>query len=274
MTAIIRTLIRTVEEAGIAVVADGRRSNAIDCSVELDTVQKIFCAKSSVGTFAVSFAGATGFGPAADGETLDLVATVINRVRSLQTRKTGSALGYANRLGRNIIQTIKDWNSGPIISGKSAQPNLPNEIGDTIFRLALDGFETSGKPALIDMRFFHLNGELREPEIRANTLLIGRHFGYSPSPLIGELVFDRPQDNRLSGYKLPEMRPDEMTLKDAIERSTKFISVHTEQEAIEIDSRCRTVGGQIHAAIVTPERGFEWVIQPQTESHTDGGTIP
>jgi hypothetical protein len=262
MTAILRTLIRTVDEAGIAVVADGRRSNAIDYSVELDTVQKIFCAKSSVGEFAVSFTGSTGFASNANGEALDFLTILNNSIRSLEARKTGSALGYANRLARSINEKIKNWNSGPIISGESAQPNLPNEVGETIFRLALDGFETSGNPAVIDIRFFHLNGALRDPEISANTPYIGVHFCYSPSPLIGELVFSRPEDQRLAAFKLPEKRPDEMTLRDAIERSTKFISAHTDPEAIEIDMKCRSVGGQIHAAIVTPKRGFEWVIQP------------
>jgi hypothetical protein len=50
------------------------------------------------------------------------------------------------------------------------------------------------------------------------------------------------------------------TLQQAIDTTLATIQAHCDPEALTIDRRtCEAVGGHIHAATITPQRGFEWV---------------
>jgi hypothetical protein len=265
MTAIVRTL----TPQGFALVADGRCSNSENYAVISDEVQKIFPVTCPVGVFALCFSGADGFTSLDSGEQLKLPQLAMRCATSLEGRKCANAVGYAHRLSRCINEGIKEFSlGGSIHSGTSAQPNLADEFGDTICRIALVGIENipNGKKAsAVDLRFYHVNGVLRDPEVKPETpLLIGGYIGYSPSQIVGHLVCNRPkEDERLSAYRRPMKEPDEVTLQDAIEGATAFILAHSDPEAIEIDDKCRAVGGHIHSATITPDEGFQWVTAPK-----------
>jgi hypothetical protein len=260
MTAIVRTL----TPQGFAIAADGRKSNSESGLVESDSVQKIFAATSTVGVFALSFSGAAGL-ISEGGEELILPRAVAECSKLLASRKTSNAVGYAHRLGRCIIDEIKRL-GGPIHSGASAQPNLPDETGDTIFRLGLDGYE-GNKPIAIDSRFYHVYGQIKDPEIKPQQpLLFGFHRVFAPSPQIGYILWSHGDDQRLSAYRGPTLYAEEITLQDAIDRSRSFIGAHSDPEAIAIDGNCRSVGGHIHIATITPSSGFQWLIPPTTEA--------
>lgn len=267
MTAIVYTLTRQ----GFALAADGRCSNSDSNSVGSDEVQKIFPLSCPVGAFALCFSGADGFTSLDTGDQLKLPQLAMRCAASLEGRRCANAAGYAYRLTRCINEAIKGFSlGGPIHSGTSAQPNLADEFGDTICRIALVGIENiwNGKgAAVVDMRFYHIDGVLRDPEVKPESpLLIGGYRGYSPSKIIGHLVCNQPkEDERLSAYRRPMKEPDEVTLQDALEGAKAFILAHSDPEAIEIDAKCLAVGGHIHAATITPDDGFRWVIAPKVK---------
>jgi hypothetical protein len=264
MTAIVRTLTRQ----GFALVADGRCSNSDNNSVISDEVQKIFPLTCPVGAFALCFSGADGFTSLDTGDQLKLPQLAMRCAASLEGRRFANAAGYAYRLSRCINEAIKGFSlGGPIHSGTSAQPNLADEFGDTICRIALVGIENirNGKRAtVVDMRFYHVDGVLCDPEVKPESPLhIGGYRGYSPSKIIGHLVCNQPkEDGRLSVYRRPIKEPDEVTLQDALEGAKAFILAHSDPEAIAIDPLCRAVGGHIHIATITPSEGFKWIIEP------------
>jgi hypothetical protein len=87
------------------------------------------------------------------------------------------------------------------------------------------------------------------------------------APVIGKILFE-PDDARLDvfrGSKIFEHRgrfmyTDEIDLKAAIERSKRYIEACSHHpEAIELDNRCKMIGGKIHIATITPESAFQWV---------------
>ena len=260
MTAIVRTF----TPQGFALVADGRCSNSEDGSVISDEVQKIFPVRYAGGVFALSFAGGERLTSIDTGEQLNLPESAMRCVQSLESRRTSNAVGYSYRLSRCINDAIKGLGlGGPIHSGKSTQPNLPDETGETIFRLLLDGYESNAKPVAIDMRFYHVGGQLRDPEVKPQPLLRGFHRAYAPCPIIGEILWGPKDDQRLSAYQGPRKFVEEITLQDAIDRSKTYILAHGDPEAIALDGDCRCVGGHIHVATITPDDGFQWVIPPK-----------
>lgn len=260
MTAIVRTY--TTE--GFAIAADGRQTNSDTRALESDEVQKVFPITSTTGIFVISFCGAKGLTSIDTGEEINLPQLAMHCAKSLESRKASNALGYAHRLSRCMNEAVQALGlGGPIQSGKSAQPNTPDETGDTICRLGLDGYESNGRPVAIDMRFYHIGGELRDPEVKLNNpLYVGFHRAYIPCPIIAKILFMSDGDQRLAAYRGPIKYADEMTLQEAVDRSKALILAHSDPEAIAIDDGCRVVGGHIHIAAITPTEGFKWLIPP------------
>ncbi len=163
------------------------------------------------------------------------------------------------------------WAQARLIREFQPSPILTGEVGDTICRIALVGIENvwnGKKAAAIDLRFYHINGALCDPDINPESpVIVGGYRGYSPSPTVGHLVVNQPkEDERLSAYRRPIREPNRMTLQDALEGAKALILAHSDPEAIKIDAKCLAVGGHIHAATITPDEGFQWVIAPQTSN--------
>lgn len=260
MTAIIRTL----TPQGFVVAADGRQTNADTGAVESDEVQKVFPITSTIGIFAISFCGAEGLTSIDTGEEISLPQLAMHCAKSLESRKTSNALGYAHRISRCMNETVQALGlGGPIHSGKSAQPNMPDETGDTICRFGLDGYESNGRPVAIDMRFYHVGGELQEPQVTLNNpLYVGFHRAYIPCPIIANILWMSDGDQRLAAYRGPIKYANEITLQDAVDRSKALILAHSDPEAIAIDDNSRVVGGHIHIAAIAFTEGFKWLIPP------------
>jgi hypothetical protein len=258
-------IVRTYTDQGFVIAADGRQMNTYTRAVISDEVQKVFPVKSSIGVFAMSFWGHDGLESPEAGATLSLTQLSMRCVKSLESRKTSNAIGYAHRLTRCMSKSIRSFCSGhPLNPVERLKPNQPNEIGDTICSLGLDGYENDGRPVSIDMRFYHAAGDLREPEVMlVNPIYVGFHRISAPCAAIVNILWMSDGDQRLSAYRGQLKYAENLTLEDAIDRSKSFISAHGDPEALAIDEDCCFVGGHIHIATITPTDGFKWKIPPQ-----------
>ncbi len=262
MTAIVRTLTRE----GFVLAADGRNSEAIGGAVISDSVQKLFPIKTLIGSFAYSIAGTINV-ITDDGTevAVNLIDEVRKSAESLATQKTKNLVGYAVRLCRPVCRALEDARKlGRFSRYPSYQPSVPSERGNTIMRLCIDGFR-EGYPSSVAIRLFHENDRLCEPEIMTETNYVGLHRALAPVRLIGSILWEAEGDPRLAAYKGPQILPKDITLQDAIDRSRSYIQAHSDPEAIAIDDDCRSVGGHIHIATITPSEGFRWIIEPVCE---------
>jgi len=113
----------------------------------------------------------------------------------------------------------------------------------------------------VSARIFHENGTLCEPEVLADPCLPGFHRILGPDK-IPQLLWGS-DDERLSAYRGKVIYAEDMSLEDAIKRSQSYIEACSDPRSVTIDEYSYAVGGHIHIATVTPERGFEWRIKPQ-----------
>jgi hypothetical protein len=257
MTAIVRTL--TPE--GFVLAADGRNHGVVDGAVLDDSVQKIFQIKTPTGFFAYSIAGMIEI-VSDDGceIAVNLAEEVRKSAESLTTQRTKNLVGYAVRLCRPICRVLEGARkSGRFTNYPSIDSQVSVERGKTILRVYIDGFR-DGFPSSVAIRLFHENGSLSEPEITTETNYLGLHRTLG-RPEVGRLLW-QTDDPRFAAYRGRQMYSEDVTLLNAIDRSRSFILAHSDPEAIAIDPNCRTVGGHIHIATITPSEGFRWVIAP------------
>ena len=257
MTAIIRTL--TLE--GTVLAADGRNTGAVDGTVISDSVQKIFPVATANGTAAYCLCGTVNV---ISDDRLRVVVDIADEIRksaeSLTNRRTGSLVGYATRLFRPVCTALRDAYEGGEFSQFASQPTSPFERGDTILRVYFHEYR-DGLPSSVAVRLYQENGKLAEPEIVTEPLL-PIHRTDLPVPRIGGIVLGGREEPTLAAYRQPNIEMTTCTLNLAIERSRALIDAHTDPEAIAIDPLCRTVGGHIHIATITPSEGFKWVVSP------------
>jgi hypothetical protein len=271
-------IVRTFTADGFVIAADGRESDAKDPSDRIDTAQKVFHAKSLCGSFALSISGAVSI-VADDGRgyAVEILDQAVKSAESLQYRRTGDLLGYAHRLVRPVHAAMKE----AVDSGKLAcYPTLPGhasgERGSTLSLIMLDGYHNASRSS-VNIRLFHEDGLLAEPEIDSDKLDTDVHYA-NASDAIGLLLFESNDevDNYLKSLPaettrsiaqqiIDTYRPqrmyinDVMTIEKAIDRSKRYIEACSDPVAIALSEEYARIGGRIHIATVTPNEGFQWV---------------
>ena len=70
------------------------------------------------------------------------------------------------------------------------------------------------------------------------------------------------QKFKTAGLTKLEAKDPSVSLQDAEEAATQYIEACKSPKAREIDACCKTIGGLICTAILTPTKGFEWKQKP------------
>jgi hypothetical protein len=252
-------LVRTFTPQGFVVAADGREYDPDRKVVISENVRKIFRVEDGYRHLAFSVCGAIKI------LTRDRTALAVNLVdiandaaMMLADRKTRDLTGYAFRFSRQIYESLGKvcGHDGQCLFPDLGENELEGEMGKTIARLMFDGYQ-DGTPFSATIRLFHQDEILQTPEVLAEPLRLGFHRMIGP-PQLTHLLWNT-DDERLAKFRGKFMYAEDITLEDAIERSATYLKACSDEQFINIDKSCCTVGGHIHMAKVTPARGFEWV---------------
>jgi len=253
-------IVRTYNEDGFVIAADGRKSNPEDHSVISDDAQKIFKLNSSGNSLAVCFCGTVGVTDDLDEEVVwDVCREVLQSADQLAKRRTSTLAGLATRICRPVNKLLAEVrNTGRISKYPELEPVVLGERGNTIARVLIEGYH-NGIPARVSVRFFHENQRLLEPEVVTVDLSPGQNWIFGPKG-IADIFFNR-DDTRLLVYRSAE---GSGSIRSAIKWSTGFIQACSDSQALEIDPNCYAVGGHVHIATITPQEGFCWAREPVT----------
>jgi len=184
-------------------------------------------------------------------------------ISSMPIRDTEEFVGKLAPLVAEKLVALKQ--DGTLSRYPSPEPKRIGETGSTIVRLFLDGY-FDGEPFRTGVRFYNDNQRIGWGSISEHNL---GHAGWAiyGSPVIAHLLFDT-EDERFKRYRtdasklaveLCKKGGRVPTLQHAIEIATNYIAACSDPIAIESDPNCAYYGGRIHAAIITPKDGFQWV---------------
>jgi hypothetical protein len=130
-----------------------------------------------------------------------------------------------------------------------------DEPGRTLATIGVDGY-LAGYPRSGTIRLFHIDGVFQIPDIAPRPL----HMLHAPtvygSPVLTDKLLLRP-DIRFQQYLMTWDIP--MTTEEVIRLSRNYIAACADPVAIQMDDFCLSVGGDLHAANVTRDAGFQWV---------------
>jgi len=153
-------------------------------------------------------------------------------------------LAYANRIAANLHQSIAATRDRGAIWGGNQESIRPEQV---IARIILCGF-FDGEPVEINIRFEHRDQRLLPPLVflvdlqRSNPEVFG-------SGLVTRRLFRHPES------------PD-LSLLEAAKKIERYIQFCDSERGRKLDPlMCRTIGGRIHIAAITP-KGFQWLKPP------------
>lgn len=137
----------------------------------------------------------------------------------------------------------------------------------TIAKAFLAGY-CKGIPRATIIRFFHSFQRLCTPEIVREDIDLG-FFAYIGSQALWRSL-ERGDDARLQSYRCDAF--DKMlsisgpNLKEAESVAYNFVLASCDRR-IQLDfPECRSIGGRIQLATITPDAGFCWIIPPATQN--------
>jgi hypothetical protein len=248
-------IVRVYNPDGFVIAADGRKMNTHrDRSIVSDDTQKVFKIEGPETLAAYAMAGIIELSTddESDDIVFDLRSEIATAVEYLSSRRTTNLLGYATRLSRIVNRQLADAKRSGKIRRYPVRPSAIPELGNTIARLYLDGYHNH-IPLRVDVRFFHKDQELSNPEILPQGLYPGRPITFG-SVLIADQLFGG-KDDRLARFH----KHWTSTLKGGIDMCHDYLAACSSPEGLELDDGCSGVGGRIHIATITPQGGFNWV---------------
>lgn len=240
---------------GFAIAADGRGCDE-NYNVVSENCQKIFSIQGRDKALAYAFAGTVqldGLDP--KQVVFDFAGQTRFAIEKLEGRTCKNLVGYAHRLSRilheDLVAVAKRANMAPFPPGRQQ----PGERGLTITRLFIEGY-FQGTPERIVVRFSHNDQRLSEPEVYRIEVIPWQSVRHG-SPIVSKVLGD-DRDERLRQFKEPDRHY--APLEAAVEITKNYIHACSSPEGLALDEDvCRAIGGHIHIATVTPDRGFQWV---------------
>lgn len=151
---------------------------------------------------------------------------------------------YANRIAANLYQSIAATKDRGAIWGGNQESITPERV---IARIILCGF-FDGTPMEINIRFEHLNQRLLPPRVFPVDLQRSNPEVFGSFPVM-QRFFRQPES------------PD-LSLLEAAKKIERYVQFCDSERGWKLDPiMCRTIGGHIHIAAITP-RGFQWLKPP------------
>jgi hypothetical protein len=240
---------------GFVIAADGRGCDE-KYNVLSENCQKIFGIQGCDKALAYAFAGTVQLDGLDPREVaFDFAVEAKRAIEKLEGRTSRNLVGYAHRLSGILYDELRAVANRTTLAPFPAGRQQPDEKGSTITRLFVEGY-FQGLPERIAVRFSHEDQRLSEPEVYRIEVLPGRPVIHG-SPIVTKVLFD-DRDERLRQFKEPDRRYSR--LEAAVEITKNYIRACSSPEGLALDQDvCRSIGGHIHVATVTPDRGFQWV---------------
>ena len=176
------------------------------------------------------------------------------RSRALTTRAYKNLYGFADSLSKKIKESLMAVNNSGVLS------RYPDEDENTrgaetrhrFLRIFIDGYFRD-EASSMRIIFSHQNQRLLEPQVKKDKLGTHTH----GSGVIAKLLASPESNHFTMLYKKPH---PVRNLEDAAERAANSIRAYSDPEALRLDEWvCSGIGGHIHVAAITPDRGFQWM---------------
>ena len=199
-----------------------------------------------------------------DGQvSLDLGLGISNSAKALASRNPSDAVLYLDRLCRPLHKSLLNAKNNGLVRYPE-RTERPPEPGATIVWVFLVGYYEN-RPTSAHCRLFHRNQKLAGIAPQIDGVKPGWYRAHG-SEKVWNLV-DVPLDITFSKYRTAIPKPEQFGLSQAIEWTKTRIQVCCDPKAKEIDpDNCNKIGGRIHIATITPERGFRWEEPPSNHA--------
>jgi hypothetical protein len=249
-------LARIYTPDGFVIAADGRACGDTFTNITTDDMRKIFGLESGGRKLAYSVTGTeTLASDISKGAAFSFLKEFRCAADGINPALSRNLHGHCVRIGRNIHKALLcAKTSGKIGKYPSQCRKQEEEPGATIVRIFVDGY-FNGQPSRVQMRFWHQDQALKEPDVVPQEMLPGLLLTQG-SAAIGHLLFGT-DDERFARYRCTQTKIDGIVAAASLAAS--YIQACSDPVAREIDNICLGIGGTMHIAAVTPTDGFQWV---------------
>ena len=212
--------------------------------------RKIFCIADADKTLAYAFMGTV----ANDENTFDLYEETNRQSKLLSSRYFDTCYDYVYKLALGLKRAFNDARKDGRLDAWYSNEDLGEE-DNLIARMMLVGY-FRGKPSwtIAEFRSFDDRAKLQVQPIPTPGGIVT-----AGGKLMPKLLF-QDKDPRFAQYIRPT--GTDTTLEQGANAAKSFIEACSTPLAAELDPVCKSVGGHIHIAAVTPD-GFKWLIPPK-----------
>lgn len=220
-----------------------------------DHQQKIFEISDSQKTMAYAIVGCV-----IDPSGFNLDKVIDTQIKRIRHRRFGDLRQYLTALGDKINSEINSAKQEGTLEAFPQVGKLEQSAAWKFAKMLVAGY-FEGQPVLCRVEFFHYSGDRTE-----FTLIPFSH----PHTLQGSIIITRemyqPDGLPVAGSRFSEYVKAiglDPSLDDAEEYAVGYVKACCSSLALELDPRCKAMGGHIHIAEITPT-GFKWRIPPLT----------
>jgi hypothetical protein len=257
--------------AGFIIAADGRmrldddsRAKADEHALaqESETAQKIFPIKTAGGMLAFTITGTV----ASDDLRFRLWEETQKCAEQLEGKNFPDAFSYLESLSLNLNAVINSASHAGIMPFPKTHKLEQSSI-QTIARIFFAGYFNS-EPCLFHVDFYHFDGVTSE-----KPRIIPIEYTYWHRILLGPEKIKSAMYDDCNGFVI-ENSPfaaytEPLVMQSSLDDAKRFVDGYIKAcctpLALNMDETCKTVGGHIHIAKITPEKGFEWETPPFPE---------
>lgn len=244
-------------DEGFAIAADSLRKHSVTGEDVSTRVQKIFPIQEEQNKrfLAYALAGAV-YILNANGTVFDFAQEFSTAVPKLTSTRIHGLDNYGRRLAELVNERLLIERQNGNLSGYTSIPNYPGVMARVIF---VGYYSDLGCLAQIDFR--HDNQTLLPPTLTKLAVGPTSFEVFSGSAFICKMIFES-RDLRFSKYRTSSVRKRRPpnTLLEAKELVRNYIQACIDNHTR--DRECESIGGQPQIATVSPERGFEWFVEP------------
>ncbi|HLK65048.1 MAG TPA: hypothetical protein VKU19_16510 [Bryobacteraceae bacterium] len=228
---------------GFVIAADGLvRQDDPAKTVLCDHAQKIISIPTPCGALACSFASYVMLSPK-DSDELTFDFRVETAAAAKEISKTKSLHSYANRLGKLLKARLE--------SARREEKIGPYPTKNPLVALYLVGY-FNDEACHVQIKIETEDQKVRPARVFPIELNqpVDRQI-HGPKP-----VYDAMFENNDERFR--QYRTEIEDFGTAIHAAEKYILAFCDPAALELDERCRGIGGRVHIATVTALNGFQW----------------
>lgn len=236
------TIVRIYTAEGFVIAADGRNYSLETKAIVSDSVPKIFGVEEQGRCLVYSLSGTAELTPKGSTEVLvDIIAAIHTVVNNASQNRFKSLWHYVQGLSEQLARLVDD----------AKWAVIGNEPATFVF---FDGYY-DGRPKRAHLKLFY-DGQV--PEVSTEELLPGHPVGVGSNEILRVLS---DKHGPLAKYRTPsfDVNPTDRTLLDAIAITRSWTQAHCSREAVDIDPRCVSMGGDVLMCKLTSQSGQQWI---------------